>query len=119
MTNEDYEWLLSIADEGRSCFDCDLFEKCQEENRCYCEKEEGTMTNEELQKAMVDNKPAVITGILSALHISVGRICRECRHYVVYSHKWPEGVETIVRGCVLMKYGSEENDYCSLWEAKE
>ncbi len=109
MTNEDYEWLLSIADEGRSCFDCDLFEKCQEENRCYCEKEEGTMTNEELQKAMLDNKPAVITGILSALHISVGRICKECKHFLAGR----------VHGCVLLRVGCEENDYCSLWEAKE
>lgn len=38
-TNEDMEWLLSAADDSRSCFDCELFEKCQAENRNYCEKE--------------------------------------------------------------------------------
>ncbi len=38
-TNEDMEWLLSAADDCQSCFDCELFEKCQEENRNYCEKE--------------------------------------------------------------------------------
>ena len=39
-TTEDIEWLLSCAESGRSCFDCELFEQCQEENRNYCEKED-------------------------------------------------------------------------------
>ena len=47
MTDDDYTWLFDFAKEVKehpdayiACFDCDLFEKCQEENRNYCEKEE-------------------------------------------------------------------------------
>ena len=46
MTDEDYTWLFDFAKEVKehpdayiACSDCDLFEKCQEENRDYCEKE--------------------------------------------------------------------------------
>ena len=41
ITDDDIRWLFSIAEDtdACSCFDCDLFEKCQEENRNYCEKE--------------------------------------------------------------------------------
>ena len=38
MTDDDIKWILSALEE-ESCFDCDLFDKCQEENRDYCEKE--------------------------------------------------------------------------------
>ena len=45
-TNEDMEWLLSAVKDRRefaeacwACSNCDIFEKCQEENRDYCEKE--------------------------------------------------------------------------------
>ena len=47
MTDDDYTWLFNFAKEVKehpdayiACSDCDLFEKCQEENRDYCEKEE-------------------------------------------------------------------------------
>ena len=44
MTKDDYEWLLSALKE-KSCFECDIFEKCQEENRDYCEKEQTNESN--------------------------------------------------------------------------
>ena len=47
MTKDDFEWLLNLVDERREfakacweCSNCDIFDKCQEENRDYCEKEE-------------------------------------------------------------------------------
>lgn len=49
MTRDDVRWLLSLVDdrkkfaeECRMCSECDIFDKCQEENRYYCEKEEVT-----------------------------------------------------------------------------
>lgn len=48
MTKDDFEWLINFYKEisesdgfYKSCFDCDIFDKCQEENRDYCEKETG------------------------------------------------------------------------------
>ena len=47
MTDNDYTWLFDFAKDVKkhpdayiACSDCDLFEKCQEENRDQCEKEE-------------------------------------------------------------------------------
>lgn len=40
MTADDFKWLMSLVEDGYSCFECDIFEKCQEENRDYCEKEQ-------------------------------------------------------------------------------
>ena len=47
MTGADFKWLFDFAkeimddpDAYQSCFDCDIFEKCQEENRDYCEKDQ-------------------------------------------------------------------------------
>lgn len=46
MTEDDIRWLLSLVDDRkkfaeacRMCFECDIFDKCQEEHRNYCEKE--------------------------------------------------------------------------------
>ena len=47
MTKDDVRWLLSLVDERKqvaeyckACSECDIFEKCQEENRDYCEKDQ-------------------------------------------------------------------------------
>ena len=47
MTKDDFEWLLSLVEERKKfakacweCSHCDIFDKCQEENRNYCEKEQ-------------------------------------------------------------------------------
>ena len=49
MTRDDVRWLLSLVDDRKKfaeacqmCSECDIFDKCQEENRYYCEKEEVT-----------------------------------------------------------------------------
>lgn len=49
MTAGDFKWLMSLLDERkkfaeacRMCSECDIFDKCQEEHRDYCEKEEAT-----------------------------------------------------------------------------
>lgn len=49
MTRDDVRWLLSLEDDRKKfaevcwmCSECDIFDKCQEENRNYCEKEEAT-----------------------------------------------------------------------------
>lgn len=41
MTRDDVKWLLSLADDSCMCSECDIFDKCQEENRDYCEKEQN------------------------------------------------------------------------------
>ena len=41
MTADDFKWLMSLVEDSYSCFDCDIFDKCQEENRDYCEKEQN------------------------------------------------------------------------------
>lgn len=41
MTADDFRWLMSLVEDGCSCFECDIFDKCQEENRDYCEKEQN------------------------------------------------------------------------------
>lgn len=48
MTKDDIEWLLSLVDERKKfaeacleCSNCDIFDKCQDENRDYCEKEQN------------------------------------------------------------------------------
>lgn len=50
--DDDIRWLLSLVDERKKfakacweCSHCDIFDKCQEENRDYCEKE---LRNEDL-----------------------------------------------------------------------
>ena len=47
MTADDFRWLMSLVDERKKfaeacqmCSECDIFDKCQEERRDYCEKEE-------------------------------------------------------------------------------
>ena len=47
MTADDFKWLMNLLEERkkfveacRMCSECDIFDKCQEENRNYCEKEE-------------------------------------------------------------------------------
>lgn len=47
MTKNDFEWLLNFFKEisesddfYKSCSECEIFDKCQEENRDYCEKEQ-------------------------------------------------------------------------------
>lgn len=49
MTADDFKWLMSLVDERKKfaeacqmCSECDIFDKCQEENRDYCEKEKET-----------------------------------------------------------------------------
>ena len=39
MTLDDFKRLMSLVEDSYSCFECDIFDKCQEENRNYCEKE--------------------------------------------------------------------------------
>ena len=48
MTDDDYTWLFEFVQDRKdfvaackACSECDIFDKCQEENRDYCEKEEG------------------------------------------------------------------------------
>ena len=48
MTKDDLEWLINYLKEisesdgfYKSCSECDIFEKCQKENRDYCEKEQN------------------------------------------------------------------------------
>lgn len=52
MTKDDFEWLLSLVEERKKfaeacweCSHCDIFDKCQEENRDYCEKEQTNESN--------------------------------------------------------------------------
>ena len=49
MTKDDFEWLLSLVEErkkfAKACWECDIFDKCQEENRDYCEKEQTNESN--------------------------------------------------------------------------
>ena len=40
MTSDDFKWLMSLVEDGNVCTECDIFDKCQEENRDYCEKEQ-------------------------------------------------------------------------------
>lgn len=40
MTLDDFKWLMSLVEDGNVCTECDIFDKCQEENRDYCEKEQ-------------------------------------------------------------------------------
>ena len=37
MTSDDFKWLMSLVEDGNVCTECDIFDKCQEENRDYCE----------------------------------------------------------------------------------
>ena len=46
MTGDDFKWLMNLVEERRKfaevchmCSECDIFDKCQEEHRNYCEKE--------------------------------------------------------------------------------
>lgn len=48
LTADDIKWLINLADERKEfakacweCSNCDIFDKCQEENRDYCEKEQN------------------------------------------------------------------------------
>lgn len=48
MTKDDIRWLLDLVDDRKAfakacwqCSNCDIFDKCQEENRDYCEKEQN------------------------------------------------------------------------------
>ena len=41
MTLDDFKWLMSLVEDGNVCTECDIFDKCQEENRDYCEKEQN------------------------------------------------------------------------------
>ena len=48
MIKDDFEWLLSLVEERKEfakacweCSHCDIFDKCQEEHRDYCEKEQN------------------------------------------------------------------------------
>lgn len=52
MTADEFLFLMSRLEERkkfveacRVCSECDIFDKCQKENRNYCEKEE--VTNED------------------------------------------------------------------------
>ena len=47
MTADDFKWLMSLVEDGNVCAECDIFDKCQEENRDYCEKEQ---TNEDASR---------------------------------------------------------------------
>ena len=40
MTADDFKWLMSLVEDSNVCPECDILDKCQEENRNYCEKEE-------------------------------------------------------------------------------
>lgn len=47
MTKDDIGWLMSLLEERKEfvkacweCSNCDIFDKCREENRDYCEKEQ-------------------------------------------------------------------------------
>lgn len=40
MTLDDFKWFMDIDEECKVCAECDIFDKCQEENRNYCEKEQ-------------------------------------------------------------------------------
>lgn len=40
MTSDDFKWLMSLVEDDNGCAECDIFDKCQEENRDYCEKEQ-------------------------------------------------------------------------------
>ena len=37
---EENRWLMSLVEDGNVCTECDIFDKCQEENRNFCEKEQ-------------------------------------------------------------------------------
>ena len=48
MIKDDFEWLLNLVEERKKfaeacweCSHCDIFDKCQEEHRDYCEKEQN------------------------------------------------------------------------------
>lgn len=41
MTADDFKWLMSLVEDDNVCTGCDIFDKCQEENRNYCEKEQN------------------------------------------------------------------------------
>ena len=41
MTLDDFKWLMSLVENGNVCTECNIFNKCQEENRDYCEKEQN------------------------------------------------------------------------------
>ena len=47
MTKDNINWLINLIEDRkkfinacRMCSECDIFDKCQEEHRHYCEKEE-------------------------------------------------------------------------------
>ena len=58
MTKDDIRWLLGLVDDRKkfveaclACSNCDIFDKCQEENRDYCEKED--VTDETVRKNLL------------------------------------------------------------------
>lgn len=51
MTADDFMWFMSLVEERkkfvdacRACSECNIFDKCQEEHRNYCEKEQNENT---------------------------------------------------------------------------
>ena len=63
MTKDDINWLVNLVDERkkfaeacRMCSECDIFDKCQEEHRNYCEKDEENIMKENNENDLISRR---------------------------------------------------------------
>lgn len=66
MTKDDINWLVNLVDDRkkfadacRKCSECDIFDKCQEEHRNYCEKDEDNIMKENNENDLISRQNAL------------------------------------------------------------
>ena len=66
MTKDDINWLVNLVDDRKNfakacqmCSECDIFDKCQEEHRNYCEKDEENIMKENNENDLISRQAAI------------------------------------------------------------
>ena len=63
MTKDDINWLVNLVDDRKNfakacqmCSECDIFDKCQEKHRNYCEKDEDNIMKENNENDLISRR---------------------------------------------------------------